>query len=83
MVTAGNQQTQSSTLCVSQSLVAGEVCGMEEEEEQYVVQGSSSCGETASNEVEPSIYQLLFQLPSAPNSTLCTAVVCMQGPHAF
>ena len=60
---------QQTAVGVTETIVSGEV------EEQYVVQGSSSpCGQTA---VEPSIYQLLFQLPSVPNSTLCTAVVCL------
>ena len=60
---AADQQT---AVGVTETIESGEV------EEQCVVQGSSS--QTA---VEPSIYQLLFQLQSVPNSTLCTAVVCL------
>ena len=63
-----------STVCVGgESAVVGE-------DEQYVVQGSSSGGTRGVSEAvregaEPSIYQLLFQLPSKANSSLCTAVV--------
>ena len=46
----------------------------DEDDDQYVVQLSSPAHDITSS--EPSIYQLLFQLPSVPNTSLCGAVVC-------
>ena len=72
---ASDQLPLNPTLCVDTEVISG----INGDEEQYVVQGSSSCvggrtGDDASS-LEPSIYQLLFQLPSVPNTNLCTAVV--------
>ena len=46
----------------------------DEDDDQYVVQLSSPAHDATTS--EPSIYQLLFQLPSVPNTSLCGAVVC-------
>ena len=73
--TGGQETVLSSSVCASETVVTRSECGVEEE---YVVQGSRSCEETAVDESESSsIYQLLFQLPSVTNTSLCTAVVCM------
>ena len=70
---------------------AGVAAGVSGDEEQYVVQESSMAEEESgsssfaserdvdnsapSSSSVVSIYQLLFQLPSVPNTALCTAVV--------
>ena len=74
-----SQSVMHSNLCLDDPTVSATPTSGGDDE-QYVVQGSSSCDSrdstlNSSSSVEPSIYQLLFQLPSVPNNTLCTAVV--------
>lgn len=47
----------------------------DEDDDQCVVQQSSSADMMTDGPSETSIYQLLFQLPSVPNTSLCSAVV--------
>ena len=45
-------------------------------DEQCIMQGSSAGGTVEVAPSEPSIYQLLFRLPSVPNTSLSSEVVC-------
>lgn len=51
----------------------------DEEEDQCVLHQSSSADMMADVSSEASIYQLLFQLPSVSNTSLCSAVVCAES----